>query len=186
MDNISKEIITSSANGDINAFESLYKSCCGYVYNVAWRMVGKHEDAEEITQEVFLTLYRQLPKYRFESSFKTWIYRITTNCSIDYLRKISHQKQKSAQYFADPSNSSVFQPSNITIEEESAMAITLKMFDVLPLDQKACMVLRHIEGLSYQEIAEVLKININTVRTRLRKAREIMMMKRTEVIRNEM
>ena len=83
MQDIAKEIITSAAGGDIDAFERIYKVYSSYVNTIAFRIVGNREDAEEVTQDVFVRVYRSLARFEFKSSFKTWIYRIATNSAIN-------------------------------------------------------------------------------------------------------
>ena len=89
MEDISQEILIKASQGDMQAYEHVYKTTNSFVYNVAFRVVNNREDAMEVTQEVFLIIYHKLKSFRFESSFKTWIYRITSNCAINYAKKSS-------------------------------------------------------------------------------------------------
>lgn len=73
---LSKDVLLQAAQGDIQAFEEIYKVTSGFVYNVAFRVVGNKEDAQEITQDVFLKIYKNLKNFEFRASFKTWVYRI--------------------------------------------------------------------------------------------------------------
>ena len=76
----------------MQAFEEVYKASSSFVYNVALRVVNNTEDAREVTQEVFLIIYNKLKSFRFESSFKTWVYRITANYAINFAKKASRTK----------------------------------------------------------------------------------------------
>jgi RNA polymerase sigma-70 factor (ECF subfamily) len=183
---LSNDILKKAAGGDISAFEQVYKTYSRFVYNVAYRMAGNIEEAEEITQEVFITIHQKLEKFRFESSFKTWVYRITVNSSINYFKKMRKNQNKTVAYedqyeYEQPDHEVYAQ-----IEKESNTSMIQKLLDSLNPDQKACIVLRNIEGLSYEEIAQSLNININTVRTRLKRAREKLLSIKDEVMQNEL
>jgi len=98
MQDITGNIIIRASEGDIDAFEMIYREYLDFVSNVAFRVVNTREDAEEVTQEVFLNIYRQLKYFRFESSLKTWIYRITVNTAINYSKKESKHQYEIAGY----------------------------------------------------------------------------------------
>jgi RNA polymerase sigma-70 factor (ECF subfamily) len=185
MNNLSDEMIMRAAGGDEDAFESIYRSFSKFVYNVAWRIVSTHEDAQEVTQEVFLTVYRKLHMFRFQSSLKTWVYRIAINTAMNYSKKMSIAK-KTTEYNEQIHATSELGETNRRIDKEHNEVFIRQLLDALTPEQKACMVLRNIEGLSYQEIAETLNININTVRSRLSRGRESLLQLRKEVIKNEL
>ena len=83
MHEISADILKKASSGDISSFEMIYNRTSDFVYNVALRILNNNEDAEEVMQEVFLTVYHKLKYFRFESSIKTWIYRIAVNRAIN-------------------------------------------------------------------------------------------------------
>ncbi|MDD2702813.1 MAG: RNA polymerase sigma factor [Candidatus Omnitrophica bacterium] len=181
MNDIPDDVLKKAAAGGLESFEAVYKSLSGFVYNVAFRVVNNRQDAEEVTQEVFLTMYRRLKDFRFESSFKTWVYRITVNHAINYGRKASRGKNRSFEY--DDEMQVTVTPGVVEaeIEKEYVNTVVEKLLGAISPEQKACMVLRGMEGLSYKQIAEILEVNINTVRTRLRRAREILLSLRKKV-----
>src|SRR5476651_1906364 len=92
MEDISKDILIKASQGDMRAFEDVYKASNSFVYNVAYRVVNNREDALEVAQEVFMIIHDKLKTFRFESSFKTWVYRITANYAINYAKKSSRAK----------------------------------------------------------------------------------------------
>ena len=98
MDNITENIIIEASEGNTEAFESIYKEYSGFVYNVAYRVVNNIDEAQEITQEVFLTVYRKLKSFKFKSSLKTWVYRIAVNMAIDYARKRTREQDHTVLY----------------------------------------------------------------------------------------
>ena len=175
MRDISRDVIIQASEGDMNAFERIYKSSSGFVYNVAYRIVNNRDDAEEVTQEVFLTIYRTLKGFRFQASLRTWIYRITVNSAINYSRKKPKKDNATAEYSEGLKRPGAHDELEEKIDKEHREKIVSSMLKILNPEQRACVVLRNIECLSYQEIAETLDININTVRSRLKRAREQLM-----------
>ena len=129
-----------------------------------------------MTQDVFIKIYRNLDSFEFRSSFKTWAYRITVNTALNACKKISKQEhgRQDLDSVIDTQIASVDTKKAILDREAAsqAKAELSVLLRALNPDQRACIVLREIEGLSYEEIAGALKVNINTVRTRLKRARE--------------
>ena len=172
MQDIARETLIKAREGDLESFEAIYNAVSGFVYNVALRIVNNKEDAEEVAQEAFLLIYSGLKRFRFESSFKTWVYRITVNCAINFAKKMSKIRNKTIRYedVSGPERLSVgYQDKTSVIDTGEAVK---KLLGALNPEQRACVVLRNIEGLSYAEIAKSLMVNINTVRSRLKRARE--------------
>lgn len=179
MVDIAKDILIRARDGDLKSFEEVYRATVDFVYNVAWRVVNNREDAEEVTQEVFLLIYQKLQGFRFESSFKTWVYRMTVNCAINFLKR-SARKNKTVPYEEASSVGSAAPETTAEQDREHHQKLIAYFLDALPAAQRACVVLRSVEGLSYQQIAEALGININTVRSRLSRARETLIALREE------
>ena len=184
MQDIKNDVLVKAAEGDIESFEVIYKATAGFVYNVAYRIVRNTQDAEEVTQEVFLKVYHKLKGFRLESSLKTWIYRITVNCAINRFKKKAREKNRKDEYYENLNPWQAFNESPAGSHRRKEM---IEMFlNILNPDQRVCVVLRSIEGLSYREIAETLRISINTVRSRLKRAREKLLSMRKEVRRDEL
>lgn len=181
MQEITQDILTSAAQGDLTAFETIYKGSSSFVYNVAYRVLGNKEDAQELTQEVFLTVHHKLKEFRFESSFKTWVYRITVNQAINMAKKIAKTRDKTIPYDEQVEPPAIVGDVQSRAEKEYNDKVIENLLNAINPDQRACVVLRNIEGLSYEEIAKALNININTVRTRLKRAREKLLSLRKQV-----
>ncbi|NOR64713.1 MAG: sigma-70 family RNA polymerase sigma factor [Candidatus Scalindua sp.] len=186
IDNITENIIIEASEGSTEAFESIYKAYSGFVYNVAFRVVNNIDEAQEVTQEVFLTVYRKLKSFKFKSSLKTWVYRIAVNMAIDYARKRSKEQDHTVLYEDYNKLSKTIDPVGEEVVREEQEKTISTLLEALSPNLKVCIVLRSIEGLSYQEIAESLSININTVRSRLKRAREKLIALRKEMVKNEM
>ncbi|NQT32734.1 MAG: sigma-70 family RNA polymerase sigma factor [Candidatus Omnitrophica bacterium] len=173
MKQIPKETILRASRGDMEAFKEIYDISSGFVYTVVYRIVRNSEDAQEVTQDVFMSIYQKINTFRFKSSLKTWLYRIATNRAINMYRKRAKEKGRKVTFEDNIKyDSDVFNKTAVNFEREHAEKLVKAMLGSLPCEQRACIVLKDIEGLRYQEIAEVLGIKINTVRSRLKRARE--------------
>jgi RNA polymerase sigma-70 factor (ECF subfamily) len=122
---------------------------------------------DDIAQEVFITVYRNLKNFRFESQFTTWLYRITVNKCKDHLRKISVRK-----IFVPIDDAEEKPGSFINVENEDISNIVTKAISKMPVKLRMPLVLKDIEGFSYQEIAETMKCEMGTVKSRIFRARE--------------
>ncbi|MBI4309832.1 MAG: RNA polymerase sigma factor [Candidatus Omnitrophica bacterium] len=182
METLSSDILRRAAQGDIEAFEQVYRAYSPFVYNVALRMVEAREDAEEITQEVFLIVHRKLNSFMFRSSLKTWVYRITANCAINLLNKRAKDRKGRVDLDAALEHAAGPDDACRIIEHEDQGHRVRTLLSVLNPGERACVVLRHIEDLSYLQVARSLNVNLNTVRTRLKRAREKMLQFSKEVL----
>jgi RNA polymerase sigma-70 factor (ECF subfamily) len=175
MEGMADDILRRASRGDAEAFEKIYRFFSGFVYNVAYRITNNREDAQEAVQDVFLKIYDNLGGFRFRSSIKTWIYRITVNAAINIARKRTRDMNRRADYDKVVKTKEAPDETAHAIDREDNEALLEYMLKRLNPDQRACVVLRDIKGLSYKEISEVLNININTVRTRLKRGREALL-----------
>lgn len=171
MEEVNFDILERASEGDIDAFEEIYRLTSGFAYNVALRITRNSADAEEVTQDVFMKIHRSLKEFHYRSSFKTWVYRIAVNTAINHCRK-SEKYQKNRLDFDDVAKTVAGSSSAAAGAMQSDNEDRLnKLLDCLSVEHKTCLVLREIEGLSYQEIASIIKVPINTVRSRLKRAR---------------
>jgi RNA polymerase sigma-70 factor, ECF subfamily len=186
MEALSKENIERAARGDIEAFEAIYKAASGFVYNTALRIINNGADAQEVTQDVFIRIYDNLKYFGFRSNFKTWAYRITVNVAINaYKRKMRETGRKAD--FDTAVETQGHPPEVIEITGKAdAEKILFSLLNRLTPEQRAVMVLREIEGLSYQDISASLKINLNTVRSRIKRARETLLGYGKRAVKNEL
>ncbi|MFC1666546.1 RNA polymerase sigma factor [Candidatus Omnitrophota bacterium] len=177
---IDNDLIIKASQGDMRAFEEIYKSSSSFVYNVAFRVANNSKDAEEITQEVFIKVFKNLRSFNFRSSLKTWLYRIAVNTAINFKKKISKEENKRVHYEFALNTS----PDHKGKDHDNENLVRY-LLGKLSLEHKTCIVLKEIQGLSYKEISSVLRININTVRSRLKRARQKLIVLRREVVKNE-
>lgn len=183
------ELINQFNNGNEQAFTELIQRYQHKVYNSTYRMLGNHEDALDMAQESFIRVYKNLHKFRADSSFSTWLFRITTNICRDELRK--RQRKLNMHSFSEYENDKKTiknmeisdDPERISISSELNETIQEKI-DQLSPEQKAVFVLKEFEGLSYKEIADVLDISIGTVKSRLSRARRSLRKDLNKIIKN--
>jgi len=175
MKNISKDILAAAAEGDVSAFSQIYQAASLFVYNTALRITFNREDAQEITQDVFLKIYNQLRNFRFGSSFKTWLYRITVNTALNAVKRRAKRIRGQIEYKDEVALSVRYQKEIETTEQTYNAQLVQSMLGSLNEKQRVCIILREFEEMSYQEMAETLKININTVRSRLKRARQALL-----------
>ena len=165
------EIIRSIQNGDSEAYEKLVLDNQTKVYNLALRMVGNADDAFDMTQEAFIKAYNSIAGFRGDCRFSVWLYRLTTNICLDHLRRESRRAHTSLTYGEDDDNKQFevpderFSPQTIAEKKELREAVHRGLLK-LPGDYRAILLLREIDGLSYEEIGDVLALESGTVKSR--------------------
>ena len=178
-DNITdKEIIKRVKNGDKNAYDLLVLKYQQRVINLISRVVKNHADALDVSQETFIKAYKALPNFRGESAFYTWLYRIAVNTAKNHLtvqsRKITKSDYDVTEIEQIEGNMTLTEqatPENLLFKDELQETV-LNTIENLPEDLKSAIMLREIEGLSYEEIAAVMECPVGTVRSRIFRARE--------------
>jgi RNA polymerase sigma-70 factor (ECF subfamily) len=164
--------------GDKKAFDLLVIKYQSRIVTLASRFVRNQADALDVTQEAFLKAYRALPNFRGDSAFYTWLYRIAVNTAKNYL---AVQSRRSADSQIDYQEIEQIEESDTLKEQDTPERLLLKdeiqetiisSIENLPEDLRMAITLRELEGLSYEEIAEVMECPIGTVRSRIFRARE--------------
>lgn len=164
-----RELAARCAAGDTDAFESLYRQHANRLYNLACRMAGPSM-AEDLVQEVFLQAFRKLGSYRGESSLGTWLYRLTLNRCLDYLRSRGGQADRVTGSLDAEDADPVAAPGRPS--ESNAARIDLeRAIEQLPPSYRATFVLHDIEGYQHDEIARLLGIAEGSSKSLLHKAR---------------
>jgi RNA polymerase sigma-70 factor (ECF subfamily) len=153
------------------------------VSSLAFRILGDQQEALDVSQEVFLTIFRKMDSFRGESSLKTWIYRIAVHRAANRFRwwnrlrrrgTVSleeHLAKNSEREFSGDLNSGIQSPEEALLQQEERTEIERLLLQ-LPVQQRIAVVMRDIEGLSYEEIAESMQINVGTVKSRIARGRE--------------
>lgn len=175
------EIVDKIIKGDIDAFSCLIDKYEKMVYNLAFRMFNNISDAEDITQEVFLKIYRNIEKCAGKSSIKTWVYTITYNTCIDEIRKRKGKKDISFDMeiegeendFSFEIASNEPTPEQALMQKEGLLDIE-QAINSLNEQNRTIVYLRDIKGLSYNDISTITGLNVGTVKSRLNRARNIL------------
>ncbi|HID57207.1 TPA: sigma-70 family RNA polymerase sigma factor [Candidatus Poribacteria bacterium] len=163
-------LIQRVKQGDEEAFEQIFYRYQKKVYNVAYRMTGNRETAEDMTQEVFLRLFQKIRKFRGKSSFSTWLYRLTVNLCLDHLRKRNAHLSESLEDVEEGDLAYGKTPEEELILKERREAVQ-RIINSLPDKLRAIIILREIEGLSYRELAEAMGCSMGRVKSLLHEAR---------------
>ncbi|ACB85465.1 RNA polymerase, sigma-24 subunit, ECF subfamily [Natranaerobius thermophilus JW/NM-WN-LF] len=171
-------LVKQCQNGHLDAFEELVHKYHQKVYSLCYRFSGNHDDANDLAQEAFIRVYHSINKFHFKSAFSTWLYRVTSNVCLDEMRKRKRKSSVSLDspmetddgelYFNLPDQK--FNPE-LMAERKDVQEIVHKAIQELPKDQKLTLLLREMEGFSYDEMAEVMNVSVGTVKSRLSRAR---------------
>ena len=171
------KIIRAVVDGNTNAFEDLVLEYQKQVYHIALKMTGNEEDAFDLSQEAFLKAFHSLSTFRGEAGFGSWLYRMTANLCIDFLRKKKRQGGQIISLDAEEEDRRPtelpdlrYEPQN-ALEKKEVQEKVRAGLERLPHEQKLILVLRDVEGFSYQEISDALKIELGTVKSRIYRAR---------------
>ncbi len=165
-------------NGDQKGFEMLVKKYQNRVLNIVYSLIGVDSESEDITQEVFLKVYHHLKSFKRNCQFSTWVYRIVVNTTYDFLRKRKN--------FVDDNSvlekcvSTADSPDDVFCKEERREVISSALLKV-PVNFRTALVLKDIEGLSYDDISKVLSCSIGTVESKIYRARHFL----KEVLRKD-
>ncbi len=168
-------LISKIQEGDTGLFEELISSYQRKIYSLALRILRNEEDAGDASQEAILKIYRAIGSFQGKSSFSTWVYMVTRNACLDFIRRrahISDYEEGMPEYDCAPLyNPSAETPEGAYEKKERRLRI-IELIRSLPEEQKTVLVLRDVDGYAYGEIAEILNISEGTVKSRLFRARE--------------
>ena len=172
------EVVSLAQQGDEFAFKALYRKFSRTVYTVAHHMVGNHHDADEVLQETFIRVFKNLARLRSPQAFTAWVYQITVNLCMDYRKVRTRNRWESLEnndertsHFELATAKWVRNPQQVLENKELLNRITAAI-DALPAQQKAVILLHEVEGLSKKMISEILECSLVTVRTNLHHARK--------------
>jgi RNA polymerase sigma-70 factor (ECF subfamily) len=166
--------------GDLDAFESLVRTHQDRVYNLAYRITGNHEDASDAAQDAFVRAYQALARFREDAAFSTWLHRIATNAALDLVRR---------RPAVPPVELPVHHPAPDDPERDAARREIGRRVQAalanIPAEFRAAVVLRDLQGLSYEDVARVLKIPVGTVRSRISRGRDALRAQLTDLVASE-
>ena len=159
-----------AANGDMTAFEEIYQRHHRRVYSICMRMLSNATEAEDLTQEVFIQLYRKIGSFRGDSAFTTWLHRLTVNQVLMHFRKRNVKYEKTTEEGEMPVQvvSGTENPQSMPIVDKIALNAAIEQ---LPNGYKKVFVLHDVEGYEHEEIAKLLGCSVGTSKSQLHKAR---------------
>ncbi len=174
------ELVERARDGDDNAFGALVDRYGKLVYNVAYSKVGNADDAADVSQEIFLKAWRSLAGFRGDSSFSTWLCRIAVNASLDYIRKNRRtvtvsltraDDEDDERPETDIADGSVEADPVAGAERTETVELVRRAIDALPPEAREIIVLRDMHGMAYSDIADVMGLELGTVKSRINRAR---------------
>lgn len=181
MDYSENNLIQRCKDGDIESFEELIRSHKQRVYNIALKMLSNTEDAMDVSQEAFIKVYRSIGKFNMESSFSTWLYKVVVNTCLDFIKKNKKlDKVYSIDEFIENREVNLNQQGlkNKYDTPEEALDKKIKRQTInraineLPENFRTVIILRDIQGFSYEEIANITNCSLGTVKSRIKRGRE--------------
>lgn len=163
-------LIKAIANGDRNAFQQFYELFSEKVFNTALSYAQNEQDAEEITQDVFTSIFRNAAKFKGDSAVSTWVYRISVNTSLNHVKR---KKRFSFLNFggSEPAKPD-FEHPGVLLENKENAKILFKVIDTLPDAQKTAFILSFVEDLPRQEVADIMEVSLKAVESLLQRGKK--------------
>ncbi|HEU5148155.1 MAG TPA: RNA polymerase sigma factor [Chryseosolibacter sp.] len=167
-----QEIVEKAGNGDVQAFRQLVERHQAFVYRVAYRFVGNVAEAEDVTQECFIRLWKNLHRYRRDIKLTTWLYKIATNLCLDFLKSRQNRTTKRMLKLDDYGDMPHVSPADQPLIDAELRIAVDALISALSPKQKAVFVLRDMEQVEMSEIAEILGMDSAQVKSNLYYARK--------------
>lgn len=172
------EVVEQFKTGDVSAFEEIVARYETRVMNMALRLTRSQEDAEEVLQDVFITIYRKIDGFRGQSAFSSWLYRVVANTAFMKLRKRKQNQSVPMEDLAPAIKQHCMERDALNGNSSHNVAVSHELQDVLqcavnklPEQYRAVFILRDVDGLSNQETGEILNLSIPAVKSRLHRSR---------------
>ena len=170
-------LIEQLKKGDEAAFRTIVDTWQDMVYNAALGIVQNAEDAEDIAQEVFVQVYHSVGSFKGDSKFSTWLYRIAVTKSLDHVRRKRRKKRFGfvRSLFGEDSEKPIDAPDfhhpGVSMEQKENAATLFKAINLLPENQRVAFTLHKLEGLSYQEVSDIMKTTVSSVESLMHRAK---------------
>ncbi|MHB1394849.1 MAG: sigma-70 family RNA polymerase sigma factor [Clostridia bacterium] len=178
---LEKLLVKKSQSGDFESFELLISSYDKRAYNIAYRVMGNEEDGKDMAQEALLRVFRSIKDFKGQSSFSTWLYRIVTNVCLDELRRRKNEKYVSMDSTIQTDSGELHmelcsdkETPETVYERVEQRELIKRAINELNEEYKSAIVLRDIQGFSYEEISNMLDCSLGTVKSRINRARNML------------
>jgi RNA polymerase sigma-70 factor (ECF subfamily) len=170
------QLVKASQYGDQDAFAFLVQRHQRRVFNMVLRMLQDYEEASEITQEAFLAAWLGLPSFRGEARFATWLYRIAYNCALKQLERRKRERSLQAAIEAEQILEEVNKQKQAEdiLELRAWQAMVREQMEELPTKYRSVLILRHLQEMTYEEMADILTMPIGTIKTHLFRVRNLL------------
>ncbi|GCE25864.1 RNA polymerase sigma factor [Dictyobacter alpinus] len=165
-------LVTASQTGDQEAFAILVQRHQRRVFNLVYRMLQQYEEANEVTQDTFLAAWQGLPSFRGDARFSTWLHRIAYNCALKQLEQRKRDTALQAAIQAETVDSD--ERIGAEIEAHDRQEVVREHISTLPAKYRIVLVLRHLQEMTYEEMAEILTMPVGTIKTHLFRARNLL------------
>ena len=166
-----EELVTRSRGGDLDSFNQLILRWERPIYALAYRVIGREDDARDVCQETFLRAFRALPGFKGEAKFSSWVYRIALNLCRDWIRRQRRAPVVQLPEDVDPleiaANSEPSESIEDLVARRELSAIVERAMALLPEEQRTAIILKEYHGMTFQEIADLQGCPLSTVKTRL-------------------
>jgi RNA polymerase sigma-70 factor, ECF subfamily len=166
------QLVKAGQHGDQDAFAFLVQKHQHLVFNMVLRMLQDYEEASEITQEAFFAAWQGLPSFRGEARFATWLYRIAYTCALKQLERRKRERSLQAEQILEGMNKQ--KQAEDILELRARQAIVREQIEKLPARYRSVLILRHLQEMTYEEMADILTIPIGTIKTHLFRARHLL------------
>ncbi len=170
-------LVSQLKQGDEAAFKAIVETWQSMVYNTALGIVQNAEDAEDIAQDVFVQVYQSISSFKGDSKFSTWLYRIAITKSLDHERRKKRKKRFAfvKSLFGDESQVVIHPPDfhhpGVVLDKKEDAAALFKAISILPENQRIAFTLHKVEGLSYQEVSDIMKTTVSSVESLMHRAK---------------
>ncbi len=170
------QLVKASRDGDQDAFALLVQRHQRCVFNLVLRMVQDYEDASEITQEAFLAAWQGLLSFRGEARFATWLYRIAYHCCLRQLERRKRERYLQASIEAEQTLEGMHRQQRVEdiLEQRDRQAMVREQMEQLPSQYRSVLILRHLQEMKYEEMADILSMPVGTIKTHLFRARHLL------------
>lgn len=175
-----KMLIEKSIDGDVTCFEDLIREHQVYAYNIAYKMMGNAQDAEDIAQEAFVKVYRNIGKFNMKSSFSTWLYRIVVNTCKDELKRrkestisLDQERETESGSVKIEIGDERMNPSGV-LDRKGTREMVHEAISKLPANNRSVLILRDLQGFSYEEISEIEGVPVGTIKSRINRGRVLL------------
>lgn len=171
---VDDQLVAAARSGDRSAFDQLVRLTYAGTYTLAWRLTADEEDARDVVQDAYVRAWRGIDRFRGDSEFTTWLYRITANCASSHVARSRRHRTESLDEGHDPIDLSVAADPEGALVGSSGLERVARAVEALPAKLRAAVVLHDVHDLPHQAVADDLGISVTAAKVRLHRARRLL------------